>query len=218
MQIEKMSDFFAARVEGYDEHMINNVPGCREGYVKIASVIPQSTKTLLDLGCGTGLELDEIFKQFPNIAVTGIDLTLQMLDKLRQKHPTKNINLICADYFKVDFGESQFDCAISFETMHHFTPEAKKALYRRICKAVKSHGCYIECDYMVEAQAEQEYLFAEAARIRREAGITCESTFYHIDTPCTIHNQEKMMLEAGFAAVEQIFRIGNTSILIAQKQ
>ena len=218
MSIETMSDFFAARVEGYDEHMINNVEGCREGYVKMAFVIPQSTTTLLDLGCGTGLELDEIFKRFPDIEVTGIDLTREMLDKLRLKHPDKNMHLICGDYFKTELGIDKFDCAVSFETMHHFTPETKIELYRRIYNAVKPGGCYIECDYMVETQAEQEFLFAEAARLRREAGVTDDSAFYHIDTPCTIHNQEKMMLKVGFDRVEQIFRIGNTSILIAKKQ
>ncbi len=217
MSIETMSDFFAARVEGYDEHMINNVEGCREGYVKMASLIPQNTQKLLDLGCGTGLELDEIFKRFPDVEVVGIDLTREMLDKLRLKHPDKNMQLICGDYFKTDLGTNKFDCAVSFETMHHFTPETKIELYRRIYNAVKPGGCYIECDYMVETQAEQEFLFAEAARLRRDAGVTDESVFYHIDTPCTIHNQEKMFLEAGFADVKQIFRIGNTSILIAQK-
>lgn len=218
MPIESMSDFFAARVEGYDEHMIHNVLGCREGYVKMASLIPQDTQTLLDLGCGTGLELDEIFKRFPNIEVTGIDLTREMLEKLRQKHPAKNIQLICGDYFKTDLGTGKFDCAVSFETMHHFTPENKTELYRRIYSAIKPGGCYIECDYMVETQAEQEFLSAEAKRLRSEAGVINDTAFYHIDTPCTIHNQEKMMIEAGFGDVKQIFRIGNTSILIAQKQ
>lgn len=217
MPIETMSDFFAARVEGYDEHMINHVEGCREGYVKMAAVIPQDTQALLDLGCGTGLELEEIFKRFPDMQVTGIDMTPQMLDKLKQKYPDKNITLICGDYFKTDLGSNSFDCAVSFETMHHFDKEAKTELYRRIRNALKQGGCYIECDYMVETQAEQEFLFAEAARMRREAGVTDDSTFYHIDTPCTIHNQEKMLLEAGFSYVKQIFRIGNTSILIAQK-
>ena len=150
MSIETMSDFFAARVEGYDEHMINNVEGCREGYVKMASLIPQNTQKLLDLGCGTGLELDEIFKRFPDVEVVGIDLTREMLDKLRLKHPKKNMQLICSDYFKTEFGTNKFDCAVSFETMHHFTPETKIELYRRIYNAVKPGGCYIECDYMVD--------------------------------------------------------------------
>ena len=32
--LEKMSDFFTARVAGYDEHMLTEVKGCKEGYIK----------------------------------------------------------------------------------------------------------------------------------------------------------------------------------------
>lgn len=28
MKLEKMNDFFAARIDGYDEHMLKNVEGC----------------------------------------------------------------------------------------------------------------------------------------------------------------------------------------------
>jgi tRNA (cmo5U34)-methyltransferase len=82
--IEKMEDFFIARVDGYDSHMINDVIGCKEGYVKMAELLPDTVVNLLDLGCGTGLELDEIFKTHPNIKVTGVDLTKAMLDVLKQ--------------------------------------------------------------------------------------------------------------------------------------
>ena len=63
--LETMSDFFTARVDGYDEHMLRDVEGCKEGYPLMASLIPTNTRRLLDLGCGTGLELDEIFKLYP---------------------------------------------------------------------------------------------------------------------------------------------------------
>jgi len=84
--LEKMEDFFTARVDGYDEHMLNEVKGCKEGYIKMAELIPDGTESILDLGCGTGLELDEIFKRLPDVSLVGIDLTQAMLDKLRQKH------------------------------------------------------------------------------------------------------------------------------------
>ncbi|HBM74705.1 MAG TPA: class I SAM-dependent methyltransferase, partial [Clostridiaceae bacterium] len=109
MEIEKMSDFFTARVDGYDEHMLNEVKGCKEGYVKMAELLPRNTAELLDLGCGTGLELDEIFKINPDINVTGIDLTQAMLDKLKQKHPDKNMSLINANYFDCDLGICKYD-------------------------------------------------------------------------------------------------------------
>lgn len=63
--MEKMSDFFTARVEGYDEHMLTNVEGCKEAYKKMSMLVPKTCTTLIDLGCGTGLELDEIFKVMP---------------------------------------------------------------------------------------------------------------------------------------------------------
>lgn len=214
--IEKMSDFFTARVDGYDEHMIANVEGCKDAYTKMAYIIPKTCTKLLDLGCGTGLELDEIFKLLPNISVTGIDLTQAMLDKLKQKHVGKTINLICGNYFDVDLGNSEYDCAISFQTMHHFSHEKKISLYKKILKSLKENGVYIECDYMVENQAEEDLYFAENNRIRKEMNIS-ENEFYHYDTPCTIENQLGMFKKAGFSKTERVFRMENTTIVIAYK-
>lgn len=35
--LEDMRDFFTARLEEYDRHMLNEVDGCREGYRRMAS-------------------------------------------------------------------------------------------------------------------------------------------------------------------------------------
>ena len=213
--LETMSDFFTARVDGYDEHMLRDVEGCREGYPLMASLVPTHTRRLLDLGCGTGLELDEIFKRFPDLDVTGVDMTAAMLDQLLAKHPDKKLTLICDDYFTADFGDG-FDCAVSFETMHHFTQEKKTALYRRVCEALAPHGVYIECDYMAELQEQEDFFFSELARMRAEQGIP-EDVFVHYDTPCTIQNQIAMLKAAGFTTVEQVMRIGGTCMLVAKK-
>lgn len=214
--MEKMDDFFAARVDGYDEHMLNEVDGCREAYKKIAEFIPADTKNLLDLGCGTGLELEGIFKRFPEISVTGIDLTKAMLDRLSEKYSDKNITLINGDYFSTDLGRKHFDAAISFQTMHHFSHEMKIGLYKKIRNSLKRGGVYIECDYMVETQSEEEHWYAENARIRKKLNIP-ENEFYHFDTPCTTENQIKMFLIAGFASAENVYRVGNTTIITAKK-
>lgn len=214
--MEKMDEFFTARVDGYDEHMLNEVDGCREAYGEMSRLVPENTKNLLDLGSGTGLELEAIFKRFPDISVTGIDLTKAMLDKLEEKYRGKNITLIQGDYFRTDLGQNRFDTAISFQTMHHFSHEMKIGLYRKICDSLKSGGVYIECDYMVETQAEEEYWYAENVRIRREQNIL-ENGFYHYDTPCTIENQIKMFKAAGFLNAEKVYRMENTTIIIAKK-
>lgn len=216
MSVEKMSEFFTKRVDDYDKHMINNVEGCKEGYVKMAQLLPQDVNEILDLGCGTGLELDEIFKAKPYVHVTGIDLTKAMLDKLKQKHSDKNLSLINANYFDYDFGSCKFDAAISFQTMHHFSHEDKIKLYSKVFNALKANGQYIECDYMIENQEEENFYYSENERIRKENNIQ-DNEFYHYDTPCTIDNQIRMLYKAGFKNVNMNFRIGNTTIIVARK-
>ena len=216
MTAETMNEFFSSRVNGYDEHMLNEVDGCREGYRKMAQLLPEQTESLLDLGCGTGLELDEIFRLFPSAAVTGIDLTPAMLDRLRQKHSDKKLVLIKGDYFQCDFGSERFDAAVSFETMHHFPRAEKVRLYERICRALKPGGTYIECDYMVMDPEEEEFLLREAERIRTEQRLENEK-IYHIDTPYTVGHQIQMLEQAGFIEAEALWRLGNTTIVQAKK-
>lgn len=214
MVIEKMSDFFTARVDGYDEHMLSEVEGCKEAYGKVAELL-SDTVCLLDLGCGTGLELDEVFKRNPSVHVTGIDLTPAMLTKLRQKHPDKNMTLINASYLDCEFGTGTYDAVISFQTLHHFSPEVKLGLYEKVFKALKTGGHYIECDYMVTTKEDEDFYFGENKRIRAEQGIP-DGEFYHYDTPCTIDHQIKLLSEAGFPSVKMIWRVGNTTIVIAR--
>lgn len=215
--MERMEDFFAARVDEYEEHMLSGVEGCEQAYALIPSLLTESCRDLLDLGCGTGLELKQVFNRFPDISVTGIDLTREMLDHLKQTFPDRKLNLICGNYFDVDLKRNTFDCAISFQTMHHFNHEAKIGLYQKIYDALKGNGCYIECDYMVEDQEEEDLHFAENKRLRDELGIP-EGEIYHYDTPCTVTNQIAMLKKGGFKRVEMVFRIGNTTILAAYKQ
>jgi ubiquinone/menaquinone biosynthesis C-methylase UbiE len=216
VKLEKMSDFFEARIDGYEAHMLNDIKGLKEGYRKLAELIPVNTAKILDLGCGTGLELVEIFMRFKHVSVVGIDLTQKMLDELKLKYGTRDIRLICGNYFDIGLGENTFDTVISCQTMHHFSRDEKVGLYRKICKALKPQGIYIELDYMVTEQAIEEELRAENARIRRGL-IIPPGEFYHFDIPFTVENQIAMCKEAGFVSAEKVFRIENNTIIMAKK-
>ena len=89
----------------------------------MGTLVPEHVEKLLDLGCGTGLELDEILQKRPKLEVTGIDLSEDMLGRLSAKHP--QVHTIRADYFRYDFGKEAYDMAVSFESLHHFKPEKK---------------------------------------------------------------------------------------------
>ena len=74
MKLEKMDEFFDARIDGYDEHMKRNIEGASGFYAYTASLLPAAGECrILDLGCGTGLELEAYFDLNPSAKVTGID-------------------------------------------------------------------------------------------------------------------------------------------------
>lgn len=213
MPLEEMSAFFAARVDGYEAHMLTGIEGIAQGYACVAGALAEGVQTLLDLGCGTGLELGPVFERFPDVSVTGIDLTQAMLDVLAEKYADKRLSLICGSYFDVDFGKCAYDTAISFETMHHFTHAEKLGLYQRLHAALREGGLYVEADYMVDAQAEEDALFAERDGLLAQMG--ARDGFWHFDVPCTVDNQVRLLREAGFSSVRQLWRCGNTVILAA---
>ena len=219
MEMERMEDFFAARVESYDEHMLTNVQGIEEAYERMAALLPENTVSLLDLGCGTGLELASIFSRFPNLQLIGIDLTQAMLDKLTQKYSSRHITLVCGDYFTVDFGARRFDAAVSFQTMHHFTHEEKRNLYRKIRRAIHPGGVYVEADYVAGTQAEEDAGFAAREQFIREHfgnNRAVDPRAYHIDVPCTVENVERLLTEAGFVSVRRDKVWENMAILVAR--
>ncbi len=215
-KLEKMDEFFARRVEGYDEHMLTDVGGCAAGYKRMAQelvrLLPDGEESLLDLGCGTGLELDEIWKRMPDLRVTGIDMTRAMLDELAKKHPDKELRLICGDYMATELGHD-YGAAVSFQTMHHLYPDVKETLYTRIFSALKDGGVYIECDYMCDTDEQEEGFRAELVRLKALQ----DEGFYHYDIPCTVRHQIQLLERAGFAPVTQVFREENTVMLMARK-
>lgn len=215
MKIEEMAGFFDKRVQTYEEHMLCHVDGAPEFYAKTAEYLPRLPDLkLLDLGCGTGLELDEIFKALPDARVTGIDLSEKMLQKLKEKHADKDLTLWQGSYFERELGYEEFDAAVSVQSLHHFTPEEKLPLYRKIYLCLKPGGVYVETDYMAPTLQEQEEHMAVLSQIRREQA----PGFYHYDAPCTPAAQAKFLYKAGFAVVEKLWQQGNTAILRAYKE
>ncbi len=208
VRLEEMADFFRARLNEYEEHMSL----WKKAYEYLPSLLPGNARTLLDLGCGTGLELDEILKARPELSVTGVDLCRDMLERLSEKHP--GVKLICGDYFQEELGEAVYDCAVSFESLHHFGAERKKELYAKLCRALKPGGCFIEADYIACCE-EEERLLMEACRRKREQERIQEEQFVHFDTPLTAEHEMEALRRAGFEQVEMMASIEGATFIRA---
>ena len=217
MKRERMDDFFAARVDGYDEHMRTTIAGSSDFYAFTASLLPAESGTrVLDLGCGTGLELEEYFRINPNADVTGIDLSEAMLKALKAKLPDQNIHLIRGSYFDVPFGENTYDAAVSVESLHHFPAEQKEKLYRKLHDALRDDSFFVLTDYFAESDALEKEYFQNLKQLKAEQRLS-ESEFFHYDTPLTAEHEIQVLRQAGFSDIQILKNWGTTSTLLVRK-
>ena len=215
--LEKMDTFFENRLSGYDEHMLTAIKGADELYKYTAAQLPQEDETeVLDLGCGTGLELEEYFSINPKAHVTGIDLSKAMLETLSTKFPDKNLTLICNSYFDVELGVEKYDAAVSVESLHHFTSERKKAFYKKLSRSLKPNGYFILTDYFAESDDLEKEHFETFEMLKQEQGIF-DNEFYHFDTPLTVEHETAILKKAGFSDVRVLKNWEATYTLLAKR-
>ncbi len=215
--LEKMAEFFENRLNGYDEHMMTGIEAADEFYPFTASLLPTAKGSrVLDLGCGTGLELEKYFPLCPSARVTGIDLSEAMLNALKKKFTDKDITLIVGSYFDVPLGENVFDAAVSVESLHHFTKDEKIPLYKKLHTALRANGYLILTDYFAATDDEEQTHRNNLNALKAEQGIR-DDEFYHYDTPLTVQHETEALLEAGFASVQVLKSWGATYTINAVK-
>ncbi|MCF8009370.1 MAG: class I SAM-dependent methyltransferase [Halanaerobiales bacterium] len=199
MDIEKMDIFFNKRADKYDSHMKQNVSNFNQFYNSIANQIKDNDQiiNILDIGCGTGIELKSIFDQVPRASFHCIDLSKEMLNKLKTKYQNKSqkITTELGSYLEIDFKDSFYDYALSVMSLHHLVYLDKLKLYKKIYKALKVNSIYIEGDYIVD-QKKERLLLNQYNKLEQE--IRSKPGSYHIDIPFSLKTQRKVIKEAGF--------------------
>ena len=92
-------------------------------------------RKVLEIGCGTGLILNQINKIAKETA--GIDISEGMLKQARKK----GLNVKKADVLSLPFKDSAFDVVYSFKVLAH-VPKIKEAI-KEITRVVKKNGILI---------------------------------------------------------------------------
>lgn len=211
---EKMKEFFDLRADSYDDHMTEYVSDYQSFYQSVARPIVKtdSQLKLLDLGCGTGLELEYIFARAPNARVTGIDLSQEMLNLLLEKYKNKSeqLKVIRGSYLDLDLSLNEYDYILSVMSFHHFLPEVKIGLYKKIWKALKPGGKYIEGDYVVSEAKEAEML--EDYREQLQENKILKDELFHLDIPFSIKTQQRLFKRANFTDFELLFAGNETGV------
>lgn len=185
---QKVRDFFNDKIDTYDDVHSEYM----QTKIKLADNLAKDAKKLLDLGGGTGLELIRLFELFPDAKVTVIDITENMLAKLKTRSFANQVTTICGDFFEVPFGQD-FDAVITTSALHHFKKDEKIKLFKKIWGCLKAGGQFINCDLIaLSAEIEKEQLY-ELEHNTEEGK--------HIDIPLTIENETDALEKAGFTEI-----------------
>ena len=185
---QKQRTFFNEKIDSYDDVHSTYM----ETKKALADSLDKDVKRVLDLGGGTGLELIHLFELFPSAEVTVIDITENMLEKLKKRSFADHVTTICGDFFEIEFGEN-FDAVISTSALHHFKKEEKLKLYKKIYDCLKENGQFINCDKIALSQEiEDGQLYELEHNIENHK---------HVDTPLTIEHEIEIFKRVGFKEI-----------------
>ena len=201
----EMKDFFNKVVDiDYDEKH-SKMLAAKE---KIVDFLPKDIEKIIDLGAGTGLQLIKLYKVFPNVKTTAIDISDGMLKKLEERHISNNITIINQSFFEYEFGKD-IDAVISTQALHHFDSSDKRTLYRKVYECLREHGVFVIEDYFAIDDDAERQGFEDYKNLVK--GIDS-----HYDTPLTIPHEIDILRSVGFSDVEH-FNGENYNILISRK-
>ena len=151
----KVREFFNEKIDSYDDVHSSYM----DTKAELGDNLDKDVKNILDLGGGTGLELIHLFELYPDAHVTVIDITENMVKKLKTRDFADKVTAICADFFEVDFGKD-YDAVISTSALHHFKKEEKVILYKKIYDCLKEGGKFLNSDFIAETEEiEKEQLY-----------------------------------------------------------
>jgi ubiquinone/menaquinone biosynthesis C-methylase UbiE len=126
-QYDRLAEKYDQRWQGYILSTLKCI---------ISSIELDGSETILDIACGTG-ELERlIISRHPNQKITGIDISIKMLDVARRKSEAyKNVNYIQAQASKLPFRNNSFDIIVSANSFHYFlNPQAAVGEMSRVAK------------------------------------------------------------------------------------
>lgn len=213
-KLELMTEYFDERAEIYDLiHQRKSISWGMQIRDMVAEYLPKDTKRILNLGCGTGLELERIVQKYPNAVIECIDISEKMLEILKEKYRQNNVIVRNMNFFNFDFKKSYYDAVTSVMALHHFTEDEKRVLYKKIYDTLANEGVFINSDYLIDDPEFEARRFATVAEIKERYPFL----LFHYDIPFTEERERKVLTESGFESIQKVYENKKTKILVCRK-
>jgi len=220
--VESLPDFFNAVAHLWDAKFAVD---CDRMHRAVAAQLPATREPLriLDVGCGTGLELTHIFERVPNAEITAMDQAPRMLAELGRKYAARMGQITLLEASCVEWPADRvasatrlvdFDYVVSVLCVHHFPPDTKVGIYRNFRHALKPGGAYVEGDQMPDGPAgAEDHGEYERAIAKLPGGRIGE---WNYDVTLNFQTNRQLLREAGFGQVARRWQGDGEAVLVAR--
>lgn len=130
--------------------------------------VPQNG-SVLDLLCGTGNLINQIYKLRPDIKFTGVDLEPEYIRYAKDQNAA--VNFLVGDAFTWDNGQ-KFNVVLCTGGLHHLEHKNQKEFIKKISSLVKADGFAIVGDPYIDSYTNETERKVAAAKLGVEYLIT----------------------------------------------
>jgi tRNA (cmo5U34)-methyltransferase len=213
-----MGEFFDHVSEDYDVVHMSHVDRGEEFYQALS--LPVATTQLpvkvLDIGCGSGLELEAFFAKASNAHIHCIDLSARLMAKLLSKYADYAVTAHLGSYLTYEYPRNHYNYVLASSTLHHLLDAEKSKLFLALREALIPGGRLIVGEYYLSPAAAAKKL-AEYDELVA-SGIDLSNGKYHFDVPTSAVHEMELLTEAGFTPVRTVWESSNYAVIVADKR
>jgi ubiquinone/menaquinone biosynthesis C-methylase UbiE len=136
----------------------------RAKYGAVLKHLPERVNRVLDLGCGTGLLLEELRKR--GRLVVGVDVSEKMLRKAKARGEA--MELLAADADHLPFRDGVFDCVVSITLLQNMPNPS--GTVKELARVLMKNGLGVLTSLRRKHSVEMLRSWAEGAGLKIEAG------------------------------------------------
>lgn len=133
---------YGALAPAYDERWASYVEGTAR--MTVEALGNDVTGRMLDIGCGTGVLLERVGEETPDVQLHGTDLSFDMLEMARQRL-RGSARLVRSHAEVLPYRRGEFDTATSMSVLH-FVPEPREAL-AEARRVLRPGGTFVLTDW-----------------------------------------------------------------------
>ncbi|MBN2099242.1 MAG: class I SAM-dependent methyltransferase [Dehalococcoidia bacterium] len=118
---EKTREYFDKTASTYDSRFDGRIAACFHDTV-LEKLVGMGRRSVLDIGCGTGVMLSRISAMSPDVKLHGVDISPEMTGIARNRLGAKaevSTCDICSN--QLSYADDSFDCVTCMTAFHHFS-------------------------------------------------------------------------------------------------